>query len=87
MTEREKMPQWVDTARLCRETCLSESTVDAWVRQGLLPHPRKRGGKNMWRWAEVDDWLENGPPNAQPTQDNDRVVRMREAMQDASRRG
>lgn len=86
-SERRKvMPEWVDRQRLMVEACLSDETVDAWVRQGLLPEPKKRGGKLMWRWATVDDYLENGNPDEQPSQDNDRVVKMRGAMQAASRR-
>jgi hypothetical protein len=45
---RGHVPAWVDKARLCAETCLSPDTVDAWVRLGLLPVGRKRGGKTMW---------------------------------------
>jgi hypothetical protein len=56
------VPTWVDMARLCFETCLSERTVDDWVRQGLLPAGRLRGGKLMWRWSEVDEWIERGGP-------------------------
>lgn len=83
----EKVPEWVDKARLCFETCTSDSTIDVWVRSGVIPEPKKRGGKLMWKWATVNDWLENGSPTAQPTKDNDRVVQMREAMREASRRG
>jgi len=35
-------------------------SVDNWVSQGILPPPRKRGGKLMWKWEEVDAWLANG---------------------------
>lgn len=86
-SERRKvMPEWVDRQRLMFEASLSDETVDSWVRQGLLPEPKKRGGKLMWRWATVDAYLENGNPDEQPSQDNDRVVKMRGAMQAASRR-
>src|ERR1700682_5526562 len=44
------VPPWQDKPTLCMCLCLSENTVDAWVRQGLLPPPRKRGGKLMWKW-------------------------------------
>jgi hypothetical protein len=40
-------PPWMDKATLCEHICLSERTVDAWVKQGLLPPPRLRGGKLM----------------------------------------
>lgn len=52
-----KVPEWVDTARLCFEVCISEATVDAWVKQGILPPPVYRGGKRLWRWREVDAHL------------------------------
>jgi hypothetical protein len=34
--------------------------VDAWVVQGILPPPVKRGGKLMWKWVDVDERLTNG---------------------------
>ncbi len=52
------VPPWQDKATLCMCLCLSENTVDAWVRQDLLPLPRKRGGKLMWKWSEVEKRLE-----------------------------
>jgi predicted DNA-binding transcriptional regulator AlpA len=52
------VPPWQDKATLCMCLCISENTVDTWVRQGLLPPPRKRGGKLMWKWSEVEKYLE-----------------------------
>lgn len=57
-------PPWQDKATLCEHTCLSDRTVDAWVRLGLLPAPRLRGGKLMWKWSEVDRYLDQGGANA-----------------------
>jgi len=62
------VPTWVDMPRLCAEICCSPNTVDAWVSQGILPPPRRRGGKSLWKWAEVDEWLTNGPPNSLETE-------------------
>ena len=59
-------PPWQDLATLCANICVSERTVDAWVADGILPPPRKRGGKLMWKWSEVDDRLTNGKPGASP---------------------
>ncbi len=56
------IPAWVDMNRLCQETCTCPNTIDNWVAKGILPPGKKRGGKLMWKWAEVDRWLENGPP-------------------------
>lgn len=57
-------PPWMDMPTLCAHICVSDRTVDAWVKQGILPSPYPRGGKNMWRWAEVDEYLAHGGPVA-----------------------
>jgi predicted site-specific integrase-resolvase len=74
-------PPWQDKATLCAHTCLSENTVDAWVKMGLLPPPRKRGGKLMWKWSEVDRYLENGGADVQSSPDA-----MAERIRDATRK-
>lgn len=51
-------PPWQDCATLCAHLCISERTVDAWVRQGILPPSRMRGGKRMWKWSEVESYME-----------------------------
>jgi ribosomal protein RSM22 (predicted rRNA methylase) len=53
-------PPWQDIATLCAHICVSPNTVDNWVAAGILPPPRKRGGKLMWKWAEVDAKLSEG---------------------------
>ena len=62
MTNRPYPPPWQDIATLCAHICISQTTVDTWVAQGILPPPRKRGGKLMWKWDEVDEYLTNGKP-------------------------
>lgn len=74
MTERSDwVPPWQDMATLCANICVSERTVDAWVAQSILPPPRKRGGKLMWKWAEVDEWLTNGQPGRSPDAKADEI--------------
>lgn len=58
--EPQHIPAWVDKARLCQETCLADRTVDILVKTGQLPPPRKVGRKLLWRWAEVDRYLDHG---------------------------
>lgn len=58
------VPPWQDTATLAGNLSISESTVERYAEQGIIPPPRKRGGKNFWKWAEVDEWMTNGPPGA-----------------------
>lgn len=66
-------PLWMDMATLCTNICASERTVDAWVAQGFLPPPRKVGGKLMWKWSEVDDYLSNGGANRSPDAKADEI--------------
>lgn len=54
------VPPWQDLATLAAHICVSENTVEAWASQGILPPPRKRGGKLMWKWLEVDEYLTSG---------------------------
>lgn len=59
-THKDFVPPWQDKATLCENICASPSTVDKWVIEGVLPPPRKRGGKLMWKWDEVDEMLTAG---------------------------
>lgn len=47
-------PPWQDAPTLCAHLCISETTLDVWIKAGILPAARPRGGKRMWEWAEVD---------------------------------
>lgn len=47
-------PPWQDATTLCAHLCISDRTLDAWVKAGTLPEGRMRGGKLMWKWEEVD---------------------------------
>lgn len=60
MTALPYPPPWMDSVTLCAHICVSPATVDNWVRDGILPPPRKRGRKLMWKWAEVDRYLSEG---------------------------
>ena len=63
------LPPWQDMATLCDNICACPDTVDAWVAKGILPPPRKIGGKNMWKWSEVDERLTNGAANPETLAD------------------
>lgn len=71
------LPAWVDKATLMHNICASERTVDAWVKQGILPPARLRGGKLMWKWKEVDEWLTNGGPE---TSEAERITHATRAL-------
>lgn len=53
----DRPPTYLDKAALAAELCISESTVDEWVRRGILPKPYRLCGPVRWRWAEVDAHL------------------------------
>ena len=67
-THPDFIPPWQDMPTLCAHICVSPNTVETWVTQGILPPPRKRGGKLMWKWSEVDDLLTNGDVRSPDTQ-------------------
>lgn len=73
-------PPWQDLQTLAAHICCSPNTVDNWVAAGILPPARKRGGKLMWEWSEVSDWLRNGAQNGlvKPGSITDAVRRERE---------
>jgi predicted DNA-binding transcriptional regulator AlpA len=71
-------PPFQDLRTLAEHICASESTIENWVRQGIFPAPRKVGGKNLWRWKDVEKFLARADDSA-PSLAND-AARMREAM-------
>jgi len=54
------IPPWLDMDMMCLCLPISSNTVDKWVKDGLLPPPRLKGGKQMWKWSEVDEYLTSG---------------------------
>lgn len=69
LIRRMGVPAYVDVARLCRELCICERTAEAWVRQSILPAPKLRGGKRLWKWMEVERYLDDGGPSVSPSAD------------------
>jgi hypothetical protein len=69
------IPPWQDISTLCANTCLCEATVETWIKKGLLPPGRLRGGKRMWKWSEVETYLERGGADVplSPDAEADRV--------------
>lgn len=60
-------PPWQDRLTLAAHLCISPETIENWVAAGIIPAPRKRGGKLMWKWCEVDAWMTDGPPTPDVT--------------------
>jgi predicted site-specific integrase-resolvase len=78
------VPSYVDIERLCVELCISPRTVDAWIRLGILPAPRQRGGKRLWKWGEVEAYLDRDGDTS-PDREADDVRRATQAALAESR--
>ncbi len=76
-----EMPPWVDKEKLAWAICVCVNTVDAWVADGTLPPPRKRGAKLMWKWSEVDECLTVGKVG---NSTDDKAERIRNATRAAA---
>ncbi len=50
-------PDYVDRVTLGYRLCVSESTVEKWVRESKLPPPHDVFGIDRWKWNEA---AENG---------------------------
>jgi predicted DNA-binding transcriptional regulator AlpA len=79
-------PPWQDTPTLAQHICVSASTIENWVAQGILPAPRKRGGKLMWKWAEVDAWLTDGNPHGNTDQQATAITEAVKRISEEARR-
>ena len=53
----DKLPPWMDTDTLAWALCTCPTSIENYVAQGKLPPPRKLGGKRLWRWKEVEEYL------------------------------
>ena len=52
---------------MAAELDISESTVDDYVKRGLLPKPFQIGGSVRWNWAQVQASLEPLAGSGQPS--------------------
>lgn len=59
-------PPYQDTPTLAAHLSVHENTVTNWVRQGILPPPRARGGKVLWKWAEVVSYMDAAHNSGEP---------------------
>ena len=52
-------------AYVCRQTAarmldMSDDTFDRYVREGILPQPKRRAGLVRWKWSEIVTALDGG---------------------------
>jgi predicted DNA-binding transcriptional regulator AlpA len=50
-------PDYVSADTLAYRLDCSRSTIDDYVRRGLLPPPQVVGNLQRWRWSDVEDWI------------------------------
>jgi predicted DNA-binding transcriptional regulator AlpA len=55
--ERAFAPDYVSAETLAYRLDCSRSTVDDYVRRGLLPTPKIIGNLQRWRWIEIEAWI------------------------------
>lgn len=54
---RNFLPDYVSAETLAYRLDCSRSTVDDYVRRGLLPRPTTIGNLQRWRWCDVEAWI------------------------------
>jgi predicted DNA-binding transcriptional regulator AlpA len=50
-------PDFVSAETLAYRLDCSRSTVDDYVRRGLLPRPQPIGNLQRWRWSDIEAWI------------------------------
>lgn len=54
-------PDYVDASTLAYRICVSESTVENWVRCGKLPRPTVFHGISRWKWSDIERLIDQRP--------------------------
>jgi hypothetical protein len=52
------IPPYQDIATLSEHTTLAPRTIEMWVKEGKLPPPCVKGGKRLWKWKDVERYLD-----------------------------
>jgi predicted DNA-binding transcriptional regulator AlpA len=81
------VPQYVTRQIAAAELCMCDDTFDKYVRAGVLPSPKRRGGLTRWKWSEIEAAIDGGPTFATTvTQDafEEGIDRVKEANRRAA---
>ena len=57
----DRVPEYVTRQRAAAELCMSDDTFDKYVREGVLPSPKRRGKLTRWKWSEIVVAIDGGP--------------------------
>lgn len=82
------IPAYITRARLAAELDIAESTVDDFVRRGVLPPPVKlTSGCVRWRWESVDKTLASMGKQENDSTPSEDEAGVQRAIQEAKDRG
>ena len=56
----DRVPEYVTRQRAAAELCMSDDTFDRYVREGVLPSPKRRGKLTRWKWSDIVAALDCG---------------------------
>lgn len=82
-------PTWPDYCKretLAKRLNLAVGAVDQLVSRGLLPPPIAVGEAKLWRWEDVDNWLQRGQPERVTPNDDPYLSRVSQSREAASPR-
>lgn len=57
----DRVPEYVTRQRAAAELCMCDDTFDKYVKVGVLPSPKRRGGLTRWKWSEIEAAIDRGP--------------------------
>jgi predicted DNA-binding transcriptional regulator AlpA len=56
----DRVPEYVTRQRAAAELRMSDDTFSKYVREGVLPSPKRRGKLLRWKWSEIEAALDGG---------------------------
>jgi hypothetical protein len=75
-------PPYQDLDTLSQHTTLAPRTIEMWVKSGRLPEPKVRDGKRLWKWKEVERYLD-GAAGTVPSSPDAEAERIRDGTRKA----
>ena len=73
--ERPFPPDYVSAQTLAYRLDCSRSTVDDYVRRGLLPGPIRVGRMQRWRWSDIETWIAQSEAQGRDKVEDDPYIR------------
>jgi predicted DNA-binding transcriptional regulator AlpA len=73
--ERQFAPDYVSVQTLAYRLDCSRSTIDDYVRRGLLPRPIRVGRMQRWRWRDIETWIAQAEGQGRDKEEDDPYMR------------